>query len=160
MDKVATEVDSFKGAAASSAVLTAFIADPTVSRVKKTKGIFDVMDSMKVSPVTKNFFGVVAENGRMSDVFKIVDDFQKLVDAHKGEARALVTVAKPLSDANTVDLKNSIGSWLEHGQKLTLEVKVDPSIQGGMIVEMGEKFVDLSVASRLKKMEALLTESL
>jgi F-type H+-transporting ATPase subunit O len=48
---------------------------------------------------------------------------------------------------------------VEKGSKVMLVNKVDPQIMGGLVIEIGEKTIDLSVLSRLTKLNNLLTES-
>ena len=39
-------------------------------------------------------------------------------------------------------------------------MQVDPEIVGGLVVEIGERTIDLSVSARLAKMNKLLTDTL
>jgi F-type H+-transporting ATPase subunit O len=37
---------------------------------------------------------------------------------------------------------------------------VDPSIIGGLVIDIGDKHIDLSINTKIRKMEALLAESI
>lgn len=43
---------------------------------------------------------------------------------------------------------------------LTNSLQVNPDIKGGLIVEIGEQTIDLSVSSKMQKMNKLLQETL
>ena len=62
-------------------------------------------------------------------------------------------MAEELSKAQTASLEKSLGSFLTAGQTLTMSVKTDSSILGGLVVEIGDKHVDLSIMSRITKLQ-------
>ncbi|KAL6083362.1 hypothetical protein STEG23_011768 [Scotinomys teguina] len=59
---------------------------------------------------------------------------------------------QPLDEAILSELKTVLQSFLSQGQILKLEVKTDPSIMGGMIVRIGEKYVDMSAKTKIQKL--------
>ena len=54
------------------------------------------------------------------------------------------------------EVEGAIGSLMKSGQKSLISYKVDASIIGGMVVSIGDKFVDMSMASKLKKYEDII----
>ncbi len=61
-----------------------------------------------------------------------------------------------LDAAMQKEVEGAIGGFLKQGQKSLINYKVDPSIIGGMIVSIGDKYVDMSMASKLKKYEDII----
>ncbi|KAJ8792359.1 hypothetical protein J1605_019915 [Eschrichtius robustus] len=57
-----------------------------------------------------------------------------------------------INEATLTELKTVLKSFLSKGQVLKLEVKIDPSIMGGMIVRIGEKYVDMSAKTKIQKL--------
>lgn len=55
------------------------------------------------------------------------------------------------------ELEAALKSFLKQGQKLLLTVKVDPAIIGGLVVSIGDKYVDMSIASKIKKYSDVIT---
>jgi F-type H+-transporting ATPase subunit O len=55
------------------------------------------------------------------------------------------------------ELETALKSFLKQGQKLLLTVKVDPAIIGGLVVSIGDKYVDMSIASKIKKYTDIIT---
>ncbi|EDL03800.1 mCG13557, isoform CRA_f [Mus musculus] len=66
----------------------------------------------------------------------------------------------PLDDAVLSELKTVLKSFLSPNQILKLEIKTDPSIMGGMIVRIGEKYVDMSAKSKIQKLSKAMREML
>lgn len=46
---------------------------------------------------------------------------------------------------------------MKSNETIQLTAKVDPSIIGGMVVSIGDKYVDMSVASKVKKYTDLIS---
>lgn len=157
--EVQSDLKLFKGAMESSPVLRNFVIDPSVSRSKKAAGVSTIMDAANASESTKNAMAALAEGGRMGDIFKVMDLYEDLLTAAKGEVKAVVTSAKALPDSEVEEIKAGLKKLLGPGQKsFTLATKVDPALISGITIEFGDKFMDLSVASQLKKLQALLFE--
>ncbi|KAL0614269.1 ATP synthase subunit O, mitochondrial [Plecturocebus cupreus] len=64
----------------------------------------------------------------------------------------------PLEETTLSELKTVLKSFLSQGQILKLEVKTDPSIMGGMIVRIGEKYVDMSAKTKIQKLSKAMRE--
>jgi len=156
---VQADLKLFKGAMDTSPALRGFVIDPSVSRSKKAAGVATIMDAANASASTKNAMAALAEGGRMGDVFKVMDLYDDLLTAAKGEVKAVVTSAKSLPDSEVAEIKEGLKKLLGPGQKsFTLATKVDPALISGITIEFGDKFMDLSVASQLKKLQALMLD--
>ncbi|XP_017688587.1 PREDICTED: ATP synthase subunit O, mitochondrial [Lepidothrix coronata] len=70
-----------------------------------------------------------------------------------------VPVFQPLAEASLTELKSALNGFLAKGEVLKLETKTDPSILGGMIVNIGEKYVDMSTRSKIQKLTKIMRES-
>ncbi|GMH44915.1 hypothetical protein BSKO_12872 [Bryopsis sp. KO-2023] len=137
----------------------AFMMDPCQSRVSKAEGIRSILTDLQIGEITTNFFSVMAENGRMKEAFKTYDTFVTLMEAHKGQVRANIISAEELDASETKEVEESLLKLLEPGQSLILKTKVDPSVIGGLVIELGDKHIDLSVSRRLRDIEKLLSEA-
>lgn len=67
--------------------------------------------------------------------------------------------AKELDSAQRQKLEGVLKSFLKGNQTIQLTSKVDPTIMGGMIVSIGDRYVDMSVASKLKKYTEIINAS-
>ena len=83
--------------------------------------------------------------------------FRALVAKFKGEATADVTVAEQLSDKNLDALKTALKSVT--GKDVALNVNVDPSIIGGLVVKLGSRMVDSSLRTKLNSIKHAMKEA-
>ncbi|XP_062061669.1 LOW QUALITY PROTEIN: ATP synthase subunit O, mitochondrial [Lepus europaeus] len=132
--------------------LAASILNPYVKRSVKMKSLNDITAKERFSPLTANLMNLLAENGRLSSAQGVISAFSTMMSVHRGEVPCTVTTASPLEEATLSELKTVLKSFLSQGQVLKLEVKTDPSIMGGMIVRIGEKYVDMSAKTKIQKL--------
>merc|ERR1711962_1057647 len=119
--------------------------NPSVKRVHKIEAVKDVAGKTTLSSVTTNFLASLAENGRMGQMSDIIGAFNKLMSAHRGEE---------------AQLEAALHAFLKEGEVLQLSTKVDSALIGGMVVNIGDKFVDMSMATKIKAYSALITEAI
>ena len=158
---VADDLDLLKATISASPTLANFCADPSLSREAKSKGIVELLKSAKADVVTQNAMATLADNGRLDMVGKVIDMYSELVTSAKGEVTAVITSAEPLPAGELAKITAQLDSFLEAGQsKISLTTKVDASLVSGITVEIGDKFLDYSVATQLKKLQGLLKDGM
>lgn len=101
-----------------------------------------------------NFLMVVAQNRRLSVLPAIIECFLGDVAARRGEYRADVRSAHALSTAQADKLSSALAKIT--GGKVSLAVTEDPTLLGGLTVQIGSKFFDASVKTRLDLLERQL----
>ncbi|KAI8347790.1 OSCP/delta subunit of ATPase, partial [Mortierella sp. GBAus27b] len=138
--------------------LREFLENPTINRIEKKSGVQKLLSAGKYSDLTKNFFDTLAENGRLNDTVKIIDSYGSLMSAHRGEVQVTITSAKELDikDVNKVKGFLAKSAFVSAKQTLIVSNKVNPAILGGLVVEFGDKTIDLSVSSKVNKLNQLL----
>jgi len=136
----------------------------------------------------KNFLATLAENNRLALLEGVCDKFGTLMSAARGEIELTVTSAavcpqfsqellnisrayvdtvltspicgQKLDDKLLRRLETAVGkSEYSQGKKLKVTAKVNPDILGGLIVEIGERTIDLSVSSKIARLNKMLTDS-
>ncbi|XP_067849348.1 ATP synthase subunit O, mitochondrial [Heptranchias perlo] len=135
------------------------ITNPHIKRNIKQKTVNDILLKEKVSPIMLNFVNLLAENGRLNQTSDVATAFSKIMSAHRGEILCSVTTAQPLDEANLTELKTALNGFLQKGETLKLETKTDPSILGGMIVSVGDKYVDMSTKTKIQKLSKIINET-
>ncbi|KAJ0389339.1 hypothetical protein ATCC90586_010942 [Pythium insidiosum] len=133
-----------------------FLKDPTIARSSKKEDISKVMEQGKFSKPVAGLFEVLAENGRLPDTLGVISSYKQLMGAHRGEVKAKVTSADPLTKAQLDQVKKALGARIQKGEVLLLETDVDPEILGGLKVQIGNYFIDLSLATKIDKINNLL----
>ena len=147
IDTVAANLDSLSAALSESNDLEALIASPAMSRGDAVCATQAIAKAFKLHRLTANFLGVLAENGRLDQLGAAAAAFATLVADHKGEARAAVTSARPLSDAQLATLKTKLSARV--GRDVTLDTSVDPDLLGGLKVKLGSELIDATVRTKL-----------
>ncbi|XP_075920662.1 ATP synthase peripheral stalk subunit OSCP, mitochondrial [Petromyzon marinus] len=161
--------------------LSSIVTNPHVKRAAKQKTVSGALQRAGVSKLTTNFVNLLAENGRLSKTRGVLDAFGQLMSAHRGEVSCTITTAQVhtpptyglhhhygtgpprdptgLDAATLAELKTVLTGFLKQGEVLKLQTKTDPSLMGGMLVNIADKFVDLSVKAKVQKLARLLRET-
>jgi len=127
----------------------------------KKKQVFKaIVKKLKYSDLTENLFATIADNTRFGKFDSVLKSFIKIMSAHKGEITCEIVTAQLLNAESLKEVTAAIGGFVKPGQKLNITTKVDPSIIGGMIVSIGDKYVDMSIASRIKHYARSIEEAL
>ncbi|MDD4617129.1 MAG: ATP synthase F1 subunit delta [Alphaproteobacteria bacterium] len=107
--------------------------------------------------LTANFLTIVAQNRRLALLPNLIDMFMDEVSKARGEQRADVCSAHPLTNDQHARLTETLEKAT--GGKVRLIMTEDPSIIGGLTVKIGSKFVDASVKTKLDRLEHILKET-
>jgi len=153
-NKAAAAVEKDLGALgqalAESADLAALIRNPQIGRDVAAQAMDSVATLLKLSPLTKQFLGVLSANRRLDVLPQIVSAFASIASAARGEVKAEVTSAHPLSDAQMKALAAKLKA--REGKDVTLSASVDPAILGGLVVKIGSTQIDSSIRTRLNSL--------
>lgn len=82
------------------------------------------------------------------------------MSAYRGEVLCTVTTAKPMDEKNKKELETVLKGFAGKNAVLKLNQKVDAAIIGGMVVEIGDKYIDMSTSTKIKKIVAVLRGAL
>jgi len=135
-----------------------FAENPTVATEDKLEAMAAVAEEQKYSEVTRSLVETVTEGGRLGKLSSIIDVYGELMSAQRGEVTATVTSAADLTKGQKTSLEKAVKARAA-GKAITVTYVVDESILGGLMVELGDEFADLSVASSLDELStAILTE--
>jgi F-type H+-transporting ATPase subunit delta len=157
VDAVKADLDKFSALLAESSDLARLVRSPVFSSEIQGKALAAVIAKAGITGTTANFLSVLTANRRLFAVNDVIRAFRALVAKFKGEATADVTVAEPLSDKNLDALKTALKAV--SGKDVALNVKVDPSIIGGLVVKLGSRMVDSSLRTKLNTIKHAMKEA-
>jgi F-type H+-transporting ATPase subunit delta len=157
IDAVRADLDRFEAMLADSADLKRLVRSPVFSAEVQMKALAAVLDKAGISGTSANFLKVLTANRRLFAVTDVIRAFRALVANFRGEATAEVTVAEQLNDRNLDALKAALKSV--SGKDVALNVKVDPSIIGGLVVKLGSRMVDSSLRTKLNSIKHAMKEA-
>ena len=103
-----------------------------------------------VGPKVLNLVRLMLRRGRIQELPRLAAEFHRLEDERQGVARATVTSTLPLEPDEVQALKERLASSTD--RRVELDLKVDPSLLGGLVVRLGDRLVDGSVRSRLERL--------
>jgi len=157
IDAVRADLDKFEAMLSASADLKRLVRSPVFGASDQSKALSAVLDKAGISGIAANFLKVLTANRRLFAVADVIRAFRALVAKFRGEATADVTVAEPLSDKNLDALKSALKTI--SGKDVALNVKVDPSIIGGLVVKLGSRMVDSSLRTKLNSIKNAMKEA-
>ncbi|KAF0852331.1 mitochondrial Complex V (CV) F1Fo ATP synthase Fo subunit OSCP (Atp5/AtpH) [Andalucia godoyi] len=135
-----------------------FMKDPTVSKKAKSELVTSDISKSSTTELTKNFVGLLAENGRLAFTDKIAEAYGKLMQAHRGEVEVTVTSADKLNDTQIKAVSKALQGYVKKDQTVKIATKVDPSIIGGLVVDLGDKQIDLSIIGRVQRLRTAIAQ--
>ena len=147
LEAVAASLATVRQALSESEDFRELTSSPLISREQATGAMTATAQAMRLDPITANFLGVVAQNRRLSQLPQIIRAFNMLAAAHRGETTAEVTSAHPLTDDQIAALKNNLKTCL--GRDVAVDLSVDPTILGGLVVKIGSQMIDGSIRTKL-----------
>ncbi len=157
VDAVKADLDKFDAMLAGSPELLRLVRSPVFSADTQAKALAAVLDKAGIGGTTAKFLKVLTVNRRLFAVTDVIRAYRALVARFKGEASAEVTVAETLNEKNLNALKTALKSVT--GKDITLNVKVDPTIIGGLVVKLGSRMVDSSLRTKLNSIKHAMKEA-
>lgn len=95
LEAVEKDLNTFSQAIKKDTAFKSFLENPTVPRATKLNGLSDVAKKVgKPSELTNNLLEVLAENGRLNTLDKVIEAYSELMSAHRNELPLVVTSAK------------------------------------------------------------------
>lgn len=180
LESVEKELTQVQDAIKKSPRLKEVITSPIISRGSLTASLRDFSTKAKVSSATSNLLSLLAENGRLKKLDGVINAFKTIMAAHRGEVVCEITSARPLEAAQRKQLEDvlkvrhnlpnetnnrkliviflfiCIQKFVKPNETILLKTHVDPTVLGGLVVSIGDKYVDLSVATKVKKYTSLI----
>lgn len=156
IEEVLGELEDILELARADARFGEFLASrvlPAAARAESLRRIF----GGRVSPVTLNFLLVLNRKGRLGHLPAIAAAYDQIVQSAFGRVEVDVYTAAPLDPAQIGQLKERLRSVL--GREPIVHPYTDPSMIGGLRLQIGDQLIDASIAARLRRLRDRLTVS-
>ncbi len=151
LDTVAGDLRSVMQLTDESEDLRRLVRSPVISRDEQRQAMDAVLEKIGASDLTRKFVSYVAANRRLFALTPMISAYLATLASRRGEITAEVTSARPLTDAQIASVEEALRGAV--GGKVAVEHKVDPALIGGLIVKVGSRMVDSSLASQLQKLK-------
>jgi F-type H+-transporting ATPase subunit delta len=136
--------------------LTRLVQSPVFSAEEQERALSAVLRQAGITGLVANFLQVVAQNRRLFAAPGMIKAFRRIAAEHRGEITAEVTTAHALTDAQESELKATLKSIAN--KDVTINVTVDPTLLGGLVVKMGSRQIDTSLKTKLASLKLALKE--
>src|SRR4029450_9313647 len=147
IDAVSRSLDGIRGAMTEPPDFRTLVSSPLIGRTEAGKTIRALTPTLGVDPITAKFLGVLADNGRLSELKAVIKTVRKLAADNRGETTAEVASAHPLNDDQVARIKSNLKVRL--GRDVLIDAKVDRELLGGLIVRLGSQMIDASIRTKL-----------
>jgi F-type H+-transporting ATPase subunit delta len=148
LEPVREQLAQFVAAEAEVPELRELLRNPQLDPRARAKALQDLLADGE--ELLRNFLLVLVDKGRTGQLEEIAREFERLVAEHEGIVHAELTTAIELSDEEARDLLSRIED--STGRKVEATRKVDPSLIGGIVLQIGSYRLDASVRGRLNRL--------
>jgi F-type H+-transporting ATPase subunit delta len=152
-DLVLNEIKLIADVIASDREMTIIINHPAIDAAEKKQFLNSLFDG-KISELSQNLIGLLADKRRLDLIPFIEASYRELLNKRKNIVSATLSCSERLADSAVANIKAQLAEHL--GKTLELEVKVDPSLIGGVVLKMGDQVIDGSLKGQLKALEKTL----
>ena len=151
-----TDIDALDAALADSGAFRDLIHSPVYSREDQGTAITAIAGKMGLSGTVANTLKLMATKRRLFVLPQLVASLRGLIAEEKGEVTADVRAATALSSEQEKTLAAALKKSV--GKDVKMKVTVDESLIGGLIVKVGSKMIDTSIASKLSALQNTMKE--
>lgn len=153
--QVIRDLDTFVAALSLDADLAAFFGSPVVERNEKIKLIRQAVEA-RMHELTLNFIILLVRKRRENLIGIVARQMHELLDREAGRKTASIATPMPLERRQLDDLAQRLSSVYD--ATIVPQTKVSPELLGGLVVQVGDRYVDASVAGRLEELRRHLLE--
>jgi F-type H+-transporting ATPase subunit delta len=151
LDQVATDLRELRAMLRASGDLLRLIRSPVLSRDQQAQAMLIVAEHAGLSRLVRDFLAVVARNRRLFAVPAMIEAFLAELAARRGEVTAEVVAAQALSEAQLAALNEQLRHSI--GSRVSVDIRVDPELIGGLVVKLGSRMIDGSIKSKLQRLQ-------
>ncbi len=157
VDAVGRDLDGFDALVRESPELVRLLRNPVFTADEQTRAIDAILTRAGISGLTGNFIRLVASKRRLFALQDMIRAYRELVADAKGIVRAQVTLAEPASERVMSEITAALREVAK--AEVSVSVRIDPSLIGGLVVKMGSRMVDASVRTKLNSIRLAMKEA-
>jgi F-type H+-transporting ATPase subunit delta len=150
-DKLGADVRNLAHAMSVSEELTTLLSNPAFPRAERKKIVDALATRFAAQPITKNFFYVLLDKERLSELPAISREIDRMLEEQAGRISAEVTSATPLSPTQLTQITAALEKL--SGKKVQIVKREDPALIGGVVAKLGDTIYDGSVRTQLRQLK-------
>lgn len=156
LPELEADTAKLRAALAESADLRTLITSPLYSRDEQGRAMAALASHMELGTTSGNALALMARNRRLFVLPQFLSRVLALIAQDRGEITAEVRAAHPLSAEQSERLAAVLREAT--GKAVTIELSVDPALIGGLVVKVGSRMIDRSIAARLASLRNAMKE--
>lgn len=157
LDTLSADLSQLKALLNASPELLGLVRSPAYAREEQAAGMEAVLKQAGASPLCTRLVLLLTRKRRLFILADVIRAFEVLLARHRGEIAATVTSARALTDQEIGELKRVLKENL--GRDPKLELNVDQSLLGGLVLRVGSRMIDSSLRTKLNALRAAMRGS-
>ena len=149
-EKIGQELEQFYSTYAQSDLRHVLI-NPAFALGVRKKILEQVTEAEQLTELSSHFLSLLLDRDRLPYLAGIVSCYRRLLNEAKGRIEAKVVSASPLEDRRLEQLREQLRAM--SGKEIVLQQETDPSLLGGLMVELEGKIYDGSIRTQLENMK-------
>jgi F-type H+-transporting ATPase subunit delta len=125
------------------------VDNPAVPLAKRQEIVRQLLAS-RITAQALRLVSLLVERGRVNALPKLSEDYNRLLNAHRGVVEATVTSAVPLTADETAEIRSRVEAMA--GSAVELRSEVDPDLLGGLTIQVRDRLLDASIRGRLERL--------
>ncbi|QIE42846.1 F0F1 ATP synthase subunit delta [Meridianimarinicoccus aquatilis] len=156
VDVLESDVDTLDAALHESTEFAAMVHSPLYSRQVQQDAMTALSGGMGLSTLMTNTLALMASKRRLFVLPQLVRVLRDMIADEKGIVTAEVSAATALTEEQTQKLADTLKANI--GKDVKIKTIVDESLIGGLVVKVGSRMIDLSVAAKLANLQHAMKE--
>ena len=133
------------------------VKDPTYKKNEQLEAIKLISSRFKFTNTFRKFLSLLCFKRRLFFLEKILNNFLQLMSKSRGEIKAKLSSSKELSQVEIENIQKQLSESFT--SKIILDYKYDPTLIGGLIIQVESIMIDTSIKNRLKKLKKSMLEA-
>lgn len=151
LDEVHEDMLLFSKTVSENKSLELLLVSPIIKHSKK-EDILLALFKEKVNALTLAIFSILTKKNREPLLPAIARQFHEAYNEYKQISKATVTTAAPLDDTLRAQILKLV-QQLSSKSKVELSEKIDKSMIGGFVLNVGDHQIDASLKNKLKSLQ-------
>lgn len=148
------ELDQWQKLIEENSSLSEALGNPAIAHKSKENVLEELIKKANPNKTTANFLRVLLRNHRLMQLGEINERLEQVIEERSGILSAKVTSARPLADAEKLELQKNLAQLT--GKQVKLNFNTDENLIGGVVTQIGSIVYDGSVKTQLENLRQQL----
>ena len=157
INKVGDGMNGIKTLLSESFDFKEMILNPVVGKEEKKEVIFKIADQYNFCQTLKKFLSFLTSKNRLFFLNQIIGSFSDLASNSRGELKANLLSSKELSKVELEKIRSELSKDFQ--SPIKIDYKYDPTLIGGLVIQVGSVMVDTSIKSKLRQLQKSMIEA-